>query len=258
VTLELSKAHEQLVRKLQAIYTLGADDVAAIGELPLRFREVTENTDLVREGDQPHECCLLVDGFVCRYKVLGQGQRQIFSFHIAGDIPDLQSLHIGTMDHSLGALTPCRVAYISHAAMTRLIRAQPNLAAAFWRDTLIDAAVFREWLAGVGRRSAYERIAHLVCEIFVRLRSVGLTDGLEFKLPITQGEIADSLGLTPVHVNRVLQQLRAEGLIATRGARWSVGDWERLQEVGDFDPAYLHLQASTRERIVPASLGRHA
>ena len=237
-----SQARGQLVRKLQSIYTLQADDIAALADLPLRFKDIEENADLVQEGDQPSECCLLVDGFVCRYKILGEGQRQIFSFHIPGDIPDLQSLHIGTMDHSLGALTPCRVAYIPHSAMDRLLRSQPNLAAAFWRDTLIDAAVFREWLAGVGRRSAYQRIAHLICEVFTRLRSVGLAEGWEFALPITQGEIADALGLTPVHVNRVLQQLRAEGLIATRGARWSVRDWDLLQEAGDFDAAYLHLR----------------
>jgi CRP-like cAMP-binding protein len=240
----VSAEHERLLRKLDTIARLGPEDRAAIARLPLRIKTIAENADLVQEGDRPHDCCLILDGFVARYKLLGQGQRQIFSFHIPGDIPDVHSLHMEVMDHSLGALTPCRVAYIPHPAIHELIFHHPSVGIAFWRDTLIDAAVFREWLAGVGRRTAHQRIAHLFCELYVRLQSVGLVEAWSFQLPITQAELADGLGLSPVHVNRVLQDLRRDGLIVSRGSVTEIADWDRLQIAGDFDPGYLHLRPS--------------
>jgi CRP-like cAMP-binding protein len=239
----VSPEHERLLRKLDTIASLSEADRAAVGRLPLRIKQIGENTDLVTEGDRPLDCCLILEGFVGRYKLLGEGQRQIFSFHIPGDIPDVHSLHMEVMDHSLGALTPCRVAYIPHSAMYELIQHQPNLGSAFWRDTLIDAAVFREWLANVGRRTATQRIAHLFCELYLRLQSVGLVEAWSFQLPVTQVELADALGLSPVHVNRVLQDLRREGLIVSRGRVTEIADWERLQAAGDFDPGYLHLRS---------------
>ncbi|MDB5452016.1 MAG: Crp/Fnr family transcriptional regulator [Caulobacteraceae bacterium] len=130
------------------------------------------------------------------------------------------------------------------------MRERPNLAAAFWRDTLVDAAVFREWLAGVGQRSATQRIAHLFCEVFVRMHAVGLAPGLSFQLPITHAELADALGLSTVHVNRVLQELKAAGLISYRGPDIRIENWERLQEMGEFDPTFLHLKAARQKRRV--------
>lgn len=241
----VSPDHEHLLRKLDTIARITLEDRAAVARLPLRIKTVAENADLVQEGDEPVDCCLVLNGFVARYKLLGQGQRQIFSFHIPGDIPDVHSLHMNVMDHSLGALTPVRVAYIPHSAMHEMIFHHPNLGMAFWRDTLIDAAVFREWLANVGRRTAYQRIAHLFCEMYVRLQSVGLVEAWSFQLPITQAELADGLGLSPVHVNRVLQDLRREGLIVSRGRVTEIVDWKRLQAAGDFDARYLHLRPHT-------------
>jgi CRP-like cAMP-binding protein len=184
----------------------------------------------------------VLKGFACRYKVLGDGQRQIMSFHMAGDIPDLQSLHLGVMDHSLGTMTAVTAAFIPHTAVHDLNRRLPGVAAALWRDTLIDAAVFREWLTGVGRRSAYTRTAHLVCEVFVRMSSLGLADRDSFQLPLTQVAMADALGLSAVHINRVLQDLRGEGLIASRGRTVVIRDWTGLAKAGDFDAGYLHLR----------------
>lgn len=238
---DISPEHLRLIAKLETICTLTTEEKEALAGLPFRLRSFPENADLVRQGEAPRECCLLVDGFVCRYKLLGGGQRQIMSFHIPGDIPDLQSLHLKVMDHSLGALTPTRVALIPHEALNEIAHAYPGIAAAFWRDTLIDAAVFREWLAGVGRRSAHQRIAHLICEVYVRMHAVGMALDHGFELPVTQSELADSLGLSSVHVNRVLQDLRRDGLIGSRGRFVVILDWERLQAAGDFDPAYLHL-----------------
>jgi CRP-like cAMP-binding protein len=235
-------AHERLIVKLRSVADVTPEVVRAIEALPVRTKDLAEGADVVREGDRPGECCILVQGWLCRYKVLDRGQRQIMSFHLPGDMPDLQSLHLQVMDHSLGALTPAKVGFVSHAALDEALLACPALQAVFWRDTLIDAAIFREWMAGIGRRTALQRIAHIFCELFVRMRALGLADPEGFPLFVTQAEIADGLGLTSVHVNRVLKELRSSGLIATAGRRVSVLDWPGLKRAADFDPAYLHLQ----------------
>jgi CRP-like cAMP-binding protein len=164
------------------------------------------------------------------------------NFSIAGDIPDLQSLHLKTLDISIGTLTPCRVGFITHEDLWRLCMRHPRIAAAFWRETLIEGAIFREWVLNVGRREAYNRMAHVFCEMLVRLRAVGLAEDHACDLPITQAEFADAIGVTTVHVNRVLQEMRANGLIETKGTQLTIPDWETLKRVGDFDPTYLHLK----------------
>jgi len=175
------------------------------------------------------------------------GKRQIFSFHIPGDLPDLQSLHLKVMDHSLMTLTACKLAFISHHTVTEVLRRCPRIADIMWRDTLIDGAVFREWMLGIGRRSAYARIAHVLCEVMVKLRSVGLSDGRTCHLPITQAELGDALGLSTVHVNRSLQELRGHGLIELRTGSLTAIDWEGLKKAGEFDASYLHLDDALKE-----------
>jgi CRP-like cAMP-binding protein len=230
-----------LIRKLESIAPLVPEERAAILRLPLRLRAVPADQDILREGDVPSECCLIVEGFACLYNVTAQGKRQILSFHITGDIPDLQSLHLDVMDHSLGTLVPSRLAFIQHDDLRSLMRNHPRLGDLFWRDTLIDSAVFRQWMIGLGRRSAHGRIAHLLCELLVRLRAVELVEDHAVNLPLTQAELGDALGLSTVHVNRVLQDLRSEGLITLHGGSLKVLDWEQLQQRGEFDPTYLHL-----------------
>ena len=230
----------QLLAKLESIAELSAEDKQALMALPMASATFGADADIHREGDRPSRCCLLVDGFVCRYRLLGSGQRQIISFHTPGDIFDLQSLHLAVMDHSAAALVPSQVAFIPHQALQELIRQYPRIAAALWREALIDAAIFREWIVGLGRRTAYGRIAHLFCELAHKLKAVGLAEDTIFELPITQVELADALGLSSVHVNRVLQQLRADGLIRWQGSILAILDWERLKQAGEFDPAYLH------------------
>jgi CRP-like cAMP-binding protein len=235
-------AHARLIRRLETVADLTPAEKRGLSALPLETRRFPENTDIVREGDRPSHCCLIVSGFVCRYKVLGEGQRQIVHFHMAGDIPDLQSLHLEVMDHSMGTLTPVTAAFIPHAAVHALIREHPRIGSAFWKQTLIDASVFREWLVGVGRRSAHQRVGHLICELSLRMTSVGLADGKTLQLPITQAEVADALGLSSVHVNRVLQDLRRDGLISGQGKTFVIGDWERLAGMAEFNPVYLHIR----------------
>jgi CRP-like cAMP-binding protein len=233
--------HDILIRKLRSISPLDDRETRSILELPLAVEELGPDQDIVREGDRPSVCCLLLEGFACRYKLTEGGRRQIFSFHTPGDIPDLQSLHLKVMDHSLKTLTPCRVAFVPHESVAQLTRRCPRVGDVLWRDTLIDAAIFREWMIGIGRRSAYTRIAHLLCEVFVRLRAVGLADGWECEFPVTQNEVGDALGLSTVHVNRSLQDLRADGLMDLRRGTLKILDWDGFKRAGEFDPAYLHL-----------------
>jgi CRP-like cAMP-binding protein len=233
--------HHVLIRKLGSISPLTEDETRHILDLPLSVKEVGSDQDIVREGDRPSECCLVIEGFTCRYKLTEEGKRQIFSFHTPGDIPDLQSLHLKVMDHSLKTLTACKVAFIPHESITELGRRCPRVADVLWRDTLVDSAIFREWMLGIGRRSAYTRIAHLLCEVFLRMRAVGLANGYECDFPITQTEIADALGLSTVHVNRSVQEMRAAGLIEMRRGTLTICDWDGLKKAGEFDAAYLHI-----------------
>jgi CRP-like cAMP-binding protein len=230
----------RLIAKMASIASLSADEKAALLRLPMQILELRADQDIVREGDRPTRSCLLLAGYACRSKATAEGKRQILSFHIPGEIPDLQSLYLTCMDHTLQTITPCRVGFIPHEALRDLCARQPRLTEAFWRETLIDAAIFREWMVGIGRRSAHARIAHLLCEFLVRMRAVGLAEDHACELPFTQTEIGDALGLSTVHVNRTLQELRGAGLITLRGGALAVTDWEGLKEAGEFDPTYLH------------------
>jgi CRP-like cAMP-binding protein len=231
-----------MIRKLESIFTLTDDERQALENLPMQLAVIKDDQDLVREGDRPSRSCLLLSGFTATYKVTKEGKRQITTFGIAGDIPDLQSLHLKVLDCSIGTLTQCRVGFITHDDLQDLCTRFPRITAAFWRETLIEGAIFREWVTNVGRRDAYNRMAHLLCELLVRMRAVGLTEDHSCNLPITQGEFADAMGITPVHANRVLQQMRAEGLIELKGNRLTIPDWDKLKQVGEFDPTYLHLE----------------
>jgi len=234
------RATERLTRKLQISTALDADDLKAIEHLPIIAKELAAHSAIVREGERPAQSCLLIDGFACRSKTTDAGKRQILSIHIPGDIPDLQSLHLHVMDHDVTTLSRATVGFIPHEALRALTRERPIVAEALWRDTLIDAAMFREWIVNVGRRSAVVRLAHLLSEIGTRLHKLGLAADDRFELPMTQLDIADALGLTPVHVNRVVQELRRDGLLELRKQTVFLPDLPRLKELGDFDDLYLH------------------
>jgi CRP-like cAMP-binding protein len=234
--------HERLIRALRGIGDLSVADEEAIRALPGRVRRLGASEDIVAEGDQPTAISVIVDGFACRYKMLRDGRRQIVSFLIAGDIPDAQSLLIAVMDHSLGTIDDTTVLHISHEAIFELFDAMPNVARLFWRWTLIEAAISREWLLNVGSRGAYERVAHLLCETITRMKAVGLSDGQTCRLPLTQTELGDATGVSTVHVNRTLQSLRANKLIHLKTGSLTILDWEGLKEAGRFDEGYMHLR----------------
>jgi CRP-like cAMP-binding protein len=232
-----------LIRKLEGFATLSDSDKRALDGVVAAARTsvIAADRDIVPEGERMSDCALILEGFACRYTILQNGRRQIMSFHIPGDICDLHGLLMGTLDHGIGTLTATTVALIPHASLNDLIRHYPDVARALWQDTLVDGAVFRAWMVGMGRRSATGRIAHLLCELFVRFKTIGLTSNGSLAMPTTQAELADSLGLSTVHVNRVLQELRRDGLITLRGGTLVIEDWEGLQEAGEFDAGYLHV-----------------
>jgi CRP-like cAMP-binding protein len=236
-----SKPHDQpLVRKLESITDLTAAERKALAALPMRVQEIRADQDIVREGDRPSQCCLVLEGFTARFKHTEKGKRQIFAFHTPGDIPDVMSLHLKTMDHSLGTITRAKLGFIQHEHMRGMLREHPRLTDVFWRDTLIDGAIFREWMIGIGRKSAKGRIAHLFCEMVRRLEAVGLKHDNAVPLPLTQNEVGDALGLSTVHVNRTVQEMRGEGLLEWEDGVLRVLDWEGLKRTGEFDATYLH------------------
>ena len=234
---------QPMVRKLACRAELDAADEAAIRNLPHRTKIIARNGYIAREREKTTHSCLLISGFAMRHKVVAEGERQIVAIHMKGDLVDLQNALLGVADHSVQMLTDSEVALIPHAAIRQLALERPVVGMAMWFDTLVDASVFREWVANVGRRDARTRIAHLLCEFSLRLKVAGLGDATDYELPMTQEHIADCTGLTPVHVNRMLKLLESENLIGRRTSRSvTIGDWNKLAKVGDFDSTYLHLR----------------
>jgi len=231
-----------MIRKLDSIFPLSDEERRVLQDVPVQVTVLKADQDIVRVGDRPSQSFVLLEGFTCVYKLTSEGKRQIMAVHVPGDMPDLQSLHLKVMDNSIATISRCTIGFIQHEDLRRVCERYPRLAAAFWRETLVDASIFREWLLNIGRRESYTRMAHLLCEFLMRLKVVGLAENDTFDLPITQAELADAIGTSTVHVNRVLQALRADGLIRTKGAQVAVPDWDRLKEAGEFDPHYLHLE----------------
>jgi CRP-like cAMP-binding protein len=238
---------EILIRKLRSDTHLSDEDAASVRALPVHIREVAADTTIVQQGDHPKSSCLIIKGFTARAKVTETGRRQILAFHIPGDVPDLQTLFLKTMDHDLLAISDATLGFIDHADLFRLIDTRRTVARALWRETLIDAAVFREWIVNVGVRDASSRLAHLLAELRQRLLAVGLVADEEFQFPVTQSELADALGLSTVHVNRVLQAFRAQGVLDIRKNLVTLVDVGKVLAAGGFDPMYLH-QTSTALR----------
>ncbi len=232
-----------LTRRLLTNTELSAAEVAVLESLPMQVKSLPRHHDIIREGERPTQSCALLQGWLFRYRVIPDGGRQIMSFHVPGEIPDLHSLHIGVMDHTVSTLTPCKVAFIAHEHLSALTVTHPRIAMALWRDTLIDAGVFREWMVGIGRRLAYGRIAHLFCELYRRLEVVGFAESGRMTWPVTHTDLADATSMTAVHVNRTLRELRRNGLVTIQDGILTIHDWPALAEVAQFDPTYLHLLA---------------
>jgi CRP-like cAMP-binding protein len=234
---------ERVIKRLDSRVPLEDADRQAIRNLPFGLRTLEQSSYLVREGEPPETCALLLSGFAYRHKVTGDGARQILSVHMPGEFLDLQNALLPVADHNVQALTRCDLAVLPVPALRTLADDHPNVARAMWIDTLIDAAVFREWIVNVGQRDATSRIAHLLCEFALRLHAAGLSKERSYELPMTQEQIADATGLTPVHVNRVLQTLGRTNLIHRDKRAVTILDWDAMRDVGDFNSRYLHFQA---------------
>ena len=230
-----------LLRKFETHVALDDEDRQAVLALRYTMRTIEANGYIVREGDFPNICCVLVSGFAVRKKLTGDGARQIVSLHIAGEPLDFQNLYLDESDHTVRALTRSEVAFIERSDVQELARARPAVARAILVVTLVEASIFREWIVNVGRRSAPARVAHFLCELAVRLESQSLANQYGYQLPMTQEQLADVVGLTPVHVNRTLKALEANGLIERDKRKISFPDWQALRDVGDFNARYLHL-----------------
>ena len=233
-----------LVNKLEQLGRLSDEERRIVQATSLITRNVQADQDIARTGEHLLHCPLLIEGFACRYRTLESGQRQIMAFLVPNDICDLTGMVLRKLDYSVGTLTPARVAYIPHATVLGWIKRYPGLGQLLWRATLIDAAISNEWIVNVGRRNAYQRTAHLLCELLLKMRLAGLARGLTCDLPLTQIELADALGLTPVHVNRTLQWLRGENLIEFGSGVLAVLNWRELKRAAGFDAAYLHHPAA--------------
>jgi CRP-like cAMP-binding protein len=232
-----------LVRRLERRAPLTQADRDAIFALPHSLRTLAAGAHVVRDGDRADVCTVLLSGFAYRYKITGEGGRQIISFHMPSELLDLQNSFLDIADHSVQTLTMAEVALIPQPALRELALTRPAIGNALWIDTLIDASIFREWVVNVGRRDSRARVAHLLCEFSLRMSAAGISHGHRYELPMTQEQLADAVGLTSVHVNRVLKQLGEEGLITRNKRSIVIEDWDRMRTAGDFNERYLHHDA---------------
>ncbi len=232
-----------IVRKLELFTRLSDDDRAALDRLTAaRVRQFAGREDVITEGDSPRDVSVFLSGWACRYKQMEDGRRQIVSFLLPGDLCDLSIFVLREMDHSVASITPIRVAEVSREAFEELTLNHPRILQALLWDNLVNAAVQREWTLNLGQRSAVERIAHLICELFARLRSLGLAPTNICEWPITQVELAETTGMSSVHVSRTLNELRTLGLISLKDRHLELHDLTGLSRLAMFNNNYLHLQ----------------
>lgn len=230
----------RFVQKLQIYGVLSDEDVVALVTATSKSRRVAARTDIIREGDRPGPVIVILEGWACRYKILPDGGRQIIAFMVPGDSCDMHVAVLAEMDHSIQTITEAKIAMISRAEIEQLVGDRPEVARAFWSTQLVDEAVLRAWIISMGRRSSEARVAHLLCELYLRVRHVGLVPNTEFELPISQIMLSDAVGLTPVHVNRVVRKLLDADAIEIRRSSIVIIDPDKLTAIAKFDDNYLH------------------
>lgn len=234
------------IRTLERRDRLSLDELALLSSAQLRVQGFRRGQEIVRAKTQPGESCLMVQGISGREMVTAEGKRQISALHVAGDFVDLHSFVLKRMDHAVVALTEVTAIFVPHAEIRRIIDASPHLGRLFWLMTTIDGAIQRAWIACLGRSTAMQHMAHLFCELWTRMEIVGLVSGHSFSFRLTQAELADVVGLSAVHVNRTLQELRGLGVVDWNGEQVEIIDFDRLVALGDFDKTYLNLTQEPR------------
>jgi CRP-like cAMP-binding protein len=238
----LSEALSTLVRKLEEHSRLTADDRSAIVSMAHSIRTLASNEDLIRQGDDPSVSALVTSGMLARYHLLPNGKRQYLSFHLTGDMPDSQALFIQEMDHAVCAIGPAAVALIDHKDLLAVFKRRPSISFAIWRETLIDAAIFRETITNNSARTRTARMAHLFCELFYRAKASGLADDGTFSAPVSLVQLGETLGLSIATVNRTLLDLRKSRTVDFQKGVLHIKNWDRLSKLALFNPNYLHLK----------------
>src|SRR3954454_22821907 len=239
-------ANRTVVAKLRAHSRLSNDDIAEIRTLGFAPRELANHEDLIRQGDEPDRSVIVTSGWVTRYHLLPSGARQYLSFHMPGDWPDAQALFLDRMDHAVCAIGPAAVASVWQTELFRTMTRRPAIGSAIWRETLIDAALFRQAITNNSARSKPARLAHLFCELLYRARVLGHVRNDQLRLPVSLIQLGEALGMAVATVNRTLAELRASRTVDFRSGTLTVHDWPRLSAIGEFDPSYLHLKRQPR------------
>jgi CRP-like cAMP-binding protein len=234
-------AYGRLIKTFMPRDDLSLDDVALLKSMPLRIVTFGKGEEIIAQDSEVSESCLMITGWTGRAVYLENGKRQITALHIAGDFVDLHGFTLKYMDHSVIALTATQVAFVRHEELKRITHVSPHLTRLFWMLTTIDGAVQRTTIASLGRRPALQRLGHLLCELDCRLAVVGLARDHTYDVPLVQEELADILGLSVVHMNRTIQDLRKAGLVAWTGSKIVIHDFNRLVEFSGFDPRYLNF-----------------
>jgi CRP-like cAMP-binding protein len=238
----LGNLADRLIRRLERFDRMSPEEKETLNSVIGHDFQVASGQEVIREGSTPKTSALLLEGLVARSNSLLSGQRQITAIHVPGDFVDLHAFLLAKMDHSVVALTACRFGVLPHEAIDDISRRLLHLTKLLWLTTLVDGAIHRAWLAMRGRMPSHARVAHLICELYIRLKVVGLAPDQEFEFPLSQETVADMLGLSTVHVNRSIQQLRKEGLIVWSRPVIAIPDWGRLVKVAEFDATYLNLE----------------
>jgi CRP-like cAMP-binding protein len=232
----------RLITRLRCITEISGETEQLITHLPISVRNCASSEVIVEQGAKPSNCCLVIDGFVARDKAANDSNRQIISFYVPGDIPDANTLHLSRMDHSLISVGPAVVGFIPHESLHAALLQSPQMLHALWRETLIDAAILRQWVINLGQREGIARVAHVLCELTMRLGAVGLLRDDLLPIPWTQADVADATGMTAVHANRVFQDLRLRGLVHWEAKHVRIIRWEGLVQVAGFSADYLHFK----------------
>ena len=230
----------RFVQKLQIYAALSDDDVTALIAATSKTRVVDARTDIIREGDRPGPVIVILEGWACRYKILPDGARQIMAIMMPGDSCDMHVAVLAEMDHSIQTITAAKIAMIPRTELEKLVNSRAEVARALWSTQLVDEAVLRSWIVSMGRRSSEARVAHLLCELYLRARHVGLVPNTEFEFPMSQIMLSDAVGLTPVHVNRVIRKLLTVKALKMRRSTIVIIDPEKLAAIAGFDDCYLH------------------
>lgn len=230
----------RFVEKLRGFVDLSQAEATALLAATSEPRRVSAKHDLIREGDRPGPVFVMLEGWACRYKILPNGARQVLAYLMPGDSCDLHVSLLAEMDHSIQTITPALVATIPRAEMDEIMDAHRGIANAMYLAQLVDEGTMRAWITSMGRRTSLERVAHLMCELYLRARNIGLTSEPRLALPLSQLLLADSLGMTPVHLNRVLKELRLSGAMSLERGSLLIGDPTRLVQLAGFDENYLH------------------